>query len=64
MKAIFNIFNKIFLLKSIESNIELEKYFQSKKITINFINEHHIDEEFVVIYLKDGDNIVKDVINT
>ena len=61
MKAIFKAFNQIIFILNPNLNIELEKYLQSKKTAINFINEHHIEEEIVVIHLK-GNKIRKDII--
>ena len=62
MKNLFYSFNYKLLLKPIKINKELEIYFKSQYIPINFINKHNIDEEIVVIYMKGKNDIIKDIV--
>ena len=62
MKNLFNSFNQILQRKQIKLNKELEKYFKSQNIPINFINKHNIEEEIVVIYLKGKNDLIKDIV--
>ena len=61
IKNIYDSLSNHILKKQFEFKIKLEEYFKKCNISINHINKYHIEDEFIIIYLKNNNKVDKDI---